>query len=132
DAGCPRALVRQIEWLAQGIEMEEVPVRLVADRRMRPAPADLSEVVAPLPSAARHLTLSHPVAVRVDAGHEPVQKRAAGSVWVLAHQHQFGGALRHARPLQRRGCVSGQEHTSELQSRENIVCRLRREKTNTT
>src|SRR5690606_41739056 len=53
---------------------------------------------------------------------------APGMVFRVVDQHQVGVALRCARQPRQRS----EEHTSELQSRENLVCRLLLEKKKTT
>src|SRR5690606_40382334 len=40
-----------------------------------------------------------------------------------ARARRFGGVVRRSRPRKRSGGFRSEEHTSELQSRENLVCR---------
>src|SRR5690606_40449636 len=54
-----------------------------------------------------------------------VRAQAAGPFWTADRFHAVGW---HTRPLLRQ---RSEEHTSELQSRENLVCRLLLEKKNT-
>src|SRR5690606_39474625 len=77
-----------------------------------------------------------------EIGDEGVVERAAGDRLALGHGHfrqpgQGGGdvvavVLQHGdhrvQPVQGRGELRSEEHTSELQSRENLVCRLLLEK----
>src|SRR5690606_40966389 len=73
------------------------------------------------PQAARHALASEPAAWRA-----PLAPQARARSAPLATEDGAGGRARDQRaPL--RGARS-EEHTSELQSRENLVCRLLLEK----
>src|SRR5690606_39307086 len=87
------------------------PTRRSSDLRAD-APWSSVIIASPRPDRARDLD-------GVDA-----QERVA-----RCHEHRFRSPLaRHGDALRYRGLGRSEEHTSELQSRENLVCRLLLEK----
>ncbi|PXY29713.1 hypothetical protein BA062_21285 [Prauserella flavalba] len=90
------------ERAVDGVEPEEVPVRVVADRRLRAAPAQLAEAVAARRRPGRQAALVGAGAVGREPGDDPVGERPARRVRVLTYQCQLLGPVRRPRPLQRR------------------------------
>src|SRR3712207_7287492 len=54
--------------------------------------------------------------------------RGAGGVGAAARPQHLGGVLAHRRRAAPHGALRSEEHTSELQSRQYLVCRLLLEK----
>src|SRR5688572_32725333 len=94
-------------------------------------------MIAP-PSPNRGVVVAHAGHARGHADHDRPGARARGVWWWRRWRHlrrRAAAVARRAAPLrsrdlglQRRGGLRSEEHTSELQSQSNLVCRLLLEK----
>src|SRR2546429_8884003 len=73
------------------------------------------------------LSLHDALPISAGRGHRAAQARR-GADGVLRTRHRTAGALRHSRAGTGRQRHRSEEHTSELQSRLHLVCRLLLEK----
>src|SRR4051794_987918 len=97
--------VRERDRSRQGVEPEEITVRVVADRGLRTAPAPLLEAVEMRLAALGYFAGVDAPGTGIDAGDEPVQEGPGRCVRVFAQQGEFRRVVRDAGPGQRRGDV---------------------------
>src|SRR5690606_39408254 len=85
-------------------------------------PRRSSDLAAPMPSPTGAFAWSMPTASnRIDRpSNKGTPSNQPARVWAIQRRGGKGGI----------GCMRSEEHTSELQSRENLVCRLLLEKKN--
>jgi hypothetical protein len=91
DLSCTR---RELEFLVQGVEAENVAVAPVPRRRARSTVADRSEVVSPLAGRPLPLRLAQPACAWVESPRDPVREDATRRVRVGDEQRQRSRLVR--------------------------------------
>src|SRR5579875_1230596 len=98
-----RGAVGQRQLPVERVEREHVAMRLLADRRARPAIAHGLEAVLSLAGAVRDAAGGNPAHARGDVPHRPVREAVRGGV--DQRQRERLGPPRHAREVKRRRVI---------------------------